>query len=214
MALSTYANLKTAIAGWLNVSATDLSSQIDDLITVGENRIFREVRNRDMETAFSSAISSGLLALPTGYLALKFAYINTSPVRTLERRSAEWVYQNYPWQSSSGIPIYIARDGSNFIFGPYPDSGYTVKGIYYQSPTAISSSVNTLFTNNPDLYLMASLAEAGMIIGQDARVPIWEAKYQKILADVNGVSKAEDQSGSSLQMRVGTMTTARVRGAN
>jgi hypothetical protein len=204
MALTTYAELKTAIAGWLDINASDVSSQIDDLITVGENRIFREARTRDMETALNSAMSNGVLALPASYVALKFAYINTSPIVTLERRSAEWLYQNYPLQSSSGIPAYIARDGTNFVFGPYPDSTYTVKGIYYARLTALSSSVNALFTANPDLYLMACLAEAGVLIGGDARLPIWESKYQRILADVNGEDKTEDQSGSSLQMRVST----------
>lgn len=203
MAITTFAELKTAIAGWLDVSATDLSSQIDDLITVGEKRIFREARTRDMETALSSAISSGVLALPASYVALKFVYINTAPIQVLERRSAEWLYANYGYQSGSGIPTYIARDGTNFIFGPYPDSTYTVKGTYYARLTAISGSgVNALFTANPDLYLMACLAEAEMILGRDPRIAIWDAKYQRILADVNGEDKTEDQSGSHLQIRV------------
>jgi uncharacterized protein YhfF len=44
MAITSYATLKTAIAGWLDVDATALSNQIDDLIMAGEKRIFREVR--------------------------------------------------------------------------------------------------------------------------------------------------------------------------
>ena len=212
MALTTYGQLKTAIAAWLNISATDVSSQIDDLITIGENRIFREARTRDMETALNSAMSNGVIALPSSYVALKFAYINTSPIVTLERRSAEWLYQNYPLQSSSGVPIYIARDGTNFVFGPYPDSTYTVKGIYYARLAAVSSSPNALFLANPDLYLMACLSECSMLIGQDTRVALWDAKYRQILADVNGEDKTEDQSGSSLQMRVSTMTTMRLSG--
>jgi len=203
MAITTFAELKTAIAGWLDVSATDLSSQIDDLITVGEKRIFREARTRDMETALSSAISSGVLAVPAAYVAMKFAYINTSPIQVLERRPTEWLYANYGYQSASGVPTYFARDGSNFIFGPYPDSTYTVKGSYYARLTAISGSgVNALFTANPDLYLMACLAEAEMILGRDPRIAIWDAKYQRILADVNGEARTEEQSGSHLQMRV------------
>ena len=47
----------------------------------------------------------------------------------------------------------------------------------------------------------ACLAESEILIGRDARIPIWEAKYQRILMDVNGADKAEDSSGSSLQMR-------------
>jgi hypothetical protein len=61
--------------------------------------------------------------------------------------------------------------------------------------------VNALFTNNPDLYLFACLAEAEIIIGRDKRVQLWEAKYQKILGLVNGVDNEESASGSSLQTR-------------
>lgn len=211
MALSTYADLKTAITGWLDVTTATLTSQIDDLITVGEKRIFREARTRDMETALSSAISSGVVALPASYVAMKFAYLNTSPIQVLERRPAEWIYANYPQTTTSGIPQFFARDGSNFIFGPYPDSAYTMNGIYYARLTAISSSVNALFTANPDLYLMAALAEAEMLIGRDPRIAIWESKYQRILADVNGEDKTEDQSGSHLQMRVSQQLIGRMR---
>ena len=201
MALTTYAELKTAIAAWTQVSAADLSSQIDDLVTIAEKRIFREVRTRDMETALSVTIAAGVAALPTSYVALKMAYVDVSPIQELERRSGEWIYRNYPYQASSGIPKYIGRVGTNFVFGPYPDSTYTIKGIYYVRLTAIATTVNALFTANPDLYLMASLAEAEMLIGRDSRVPIWEAKYQKIMTDLNGEDKTEDQSGSGLQMR-------------
>lgn len=203
MSLTTYAQLKTAVAAWLDVSSTDLTSTIDDLVTVGETRIFREARTRDMETALSSTITTGVIALPTSYVALKFAYIDGSPTQRLERRSAEWIYQKYPQRSAEGKPQFIAREGSNFIFGPFADSGYLVKGRYYMRLAALSGSVNALFTANPDLYLFAALAESEPLIGRDARVPLWEQKYQRILAEVNSEDRQEDASGGALQMRVG-----------
>lgn len=202
MSFTTYALFKTSLATWLDVSATDLSTIIDDLVTVAETRIFREARTRDMEYALSSTISSGVVALPTGYVALKFAYIDGTPTQKLERRPAEWIYDSYPTRSASGKPCFIAREGTNFIFGPYADSAYTVKGIYYKRLTAVSSSPNALFLANPDLYLFACLAESEIVIGRDTRIPLWETKYKMILDRVNGEDKAEDQSGSTLQMRV------------
>lgn len=203
MSITTYAELKTAIVSWLDVPTATFTSTIDDLVTVGENRIFREARTRDMENALSSTISGGVIALPTGYVELKYAYLNTSPVCALERRSAEWIYKNYPQRSADRRPKFIAREGTNFIFGPYPDSGYSVAGIYYKRLTALSSSVNALFSANPDLYLFACLSESEPLIGRDARIPLWEAKFQKTLSEVNGEDESEDHSGSALQMRVG-----------
>jgi hypothetical protein len=203
MSINTYATLKTAIVSWLNISATDIASQIDDLVTLGETRIFRKARTRDMEAVLSSTIASGVISLPTSYVALKFAYIDGTPTQRLERRSAEWIYMQYPVRSSEGKPKYIAREGTSFIFGPYADSAYTVKGIYYKRLDAISSSVNALFSSNPDLYLFACLAESEPIIGRDQRIALWESKFQSILADVNGEDQAEDHSSGVLQMRIG-----------
>ncbi len=217
MSFSSYTNFGTSVASWLldnnSATVTDVGvSMMADLITVAETRLWRETRNRDMETSFGDTITAGLLALPSSYLELKTAYLNTSPQVSLERRPAEWIRLNYPDTSSSGKPQFIARYGNNFIFGPYPDSAYTVNGIYYKKLTAISgSALNQLFTNCPDLYLFAVLAESAIIIRDDKRVGLWEQKYQRILADVNGEGRAEDASGSSLQMRTAMPQSVKMR---
>jgi hypothetical protein len=201
MAISTYAELKSAIVDWLDVDTAALLSQVDNLIIVAERRINRDVRCREMEKALTATITSGVVAVPSDYINMKFCYVNTSPIRSLERRSAEWINLNYPYQSGSGIPLYIARNASNFIFGPYPDSGYTVNGIYFCTLPAVSVSPNAMFLANPDMYLMCALAESETILQRDARVPMWQAKADKIIADINSEYKLEDQSGSTLQMR-------------
>lgn len=201
MSLATYAQLKTAVTSWMDVPVASLTNQIDDLVTIAENRLFREARTRDMEVAMSTVISSGVIAVPSGYVALKHAYIDGTPVQRLERRPAEWIYQHYPTRSSDSKPLYIARELTNFIFGPYPDSGYTVKGVYYKRLAALSSAVNALFTASPELYLFACLAESEILVGRDPRVPLWEAKYKNILMQVNGEDAAEQFSGGSLQIR-------------
>ncbi len=178
--------------------------KIDDIVTLGESRIFREARTKDNEATLALTIgATGGASLPTDYVALKLAYITTTPSYVMERRSAEWIYSQYPARTSSGMPKFIAREGSNFIFGPYPDSGYSLAGIYYKSLGPLSSGTYNLFLNNPDLYLWACLSMAEPILGRDARIATWEAMYQRILSDVNGFSKAEDNSGGTLRMRLG-----------
>lgn len=201
MALTTYTELKTAVSAWMDITAADISGQIDDLVTIAEARIFRETRTKNTEAVLSGTITAGVVAVPSDYLELKFAYLTTSPSTSLERRSAEWIYSQYPTRSASGIPKTIAREAGNFIFGPYADSGYTLAGVYYKKLAALSTTDHALFTNNPDLYLFACLAESEILIGRDSRIQIWEAKYQKILADVNGLDNREDVSGGSIRMR-------------
>lgn len=218
MSFGNYTAFGTSLATWLRndnaATITDIGvTMVSDLITVGENRLFREARTRDMEVSMSTSIGSGVVAVPSGYVAMKNARIDTSPVQRLERRNADWIYDNYPLRSADGQPVYFARDGTNFIFGPYPDSSYTFACTYYKHLTAISgAALNALFTANPDLYLFACLAEGDMVLGRDSRIQIWEAKYQRILMDVNGEEREDTQSGSALQMRVsGGATRMRTR---
>jgi hypothetical protein len=201
MAITTYAELQTAISNRLG-RRTDLTSYLPDYITLGEARIYRELRVRQMETSFSTAISSGVIALPTSYRALKFAYVNGTTAKKLQRKDAEWIYTNYPTRSADGEPRFIAQEASNFIFGPYPDDTYTIKGVYYKALAALSTGVNWLLTDAPDLILYASLAEAGDDL-QDDRAAMWAAKYEQAKQAVQLESDKEEFSGSVLSMTAG-----------
>jgi hypothetical protein len=154
-----------------------------------------------METALSDTIASGVIAVPADYLELKYAYINSTPIKNLQKATASQIYAQYPLRSSDAKPGYIARDGSNFIFGPYPDSTYQVKGIYYAKPTTIATSTNALFTANPDLYLFAALCEATPYIKDDPRITLWEAKYAQILEDIRKEDANENASGGGMMVR-------------
>lgn len=200
MAISTLAELKTAITNW--AKRDDLSSYLDDLILMGEKWIFRHARTRDMEEPLSVTISSGVAALPADFVALKHAYIDGTPIEPLQAKASSWIYTRYPTRSSESKPKYIAVEGSNFIFGPYPDSAYTVAGQYYKRLTSVISSANALFTANPDLYLFAALSELEAFKKDDKRVELWMAKRNAILADVNNEDRAAEFSGGPLTMYV------------
>jgi hypothetical protein len=202
MAISSYSELKTAVANWL--ARTNLTAYVPDLIMMGEFRIYRDLRVREMEVSFTSTISSGVIAVPSGYEELKYAYIDGTPVQRLTKKDAGWIYEYYPLRSSDGKPQIIAREVDNFIFGPFPDSDYTVKGTYYKRLDALSDEnpTNWLITNAPDLALAATLAEAEAFIKNDERIVIWEAKYQVIKKQIELKDKMETYSGSPLSITV------------
>lgn len=199
MAITTYAELQTSVANWLHRG--DLTSIIPDLIMLAEERIFRTIRAREMETALSETIASGVIAVPSGYIALKSVYLDGTPTTKLKRSTVAQIYENYPTRSADTKPKCIAREGGNFIFGPYPDAAYTVKGIYYARLTSIATSANALFTANPDLYLMATLCEAAPYIKDDNRVAIWEAKFAQIKAAIEEENDEEERSGGGMHVR-------------
>lgn len=198
MSITSYSELKTAVANWLHDDA--LTTIIPDFITIAEKRIEREVRCRENEAALSVVIAAGVAAIPSDYVELKYAYIDLTPLRVLERTTARKIYEQYPNRSSSGIPSMIASDNGNFIFGAYPASTYTVAGTYYKRLTGVATSWNALATLCPDLYLFASLAEAADYTMDEAQLAKWNSKYQKVLSDINGQEQAEKGSGSPLRV--------------
>ena len=196
MSITTNGQLETAVANWLH--RDDLTSIIPDLITIAETRIFREVRCRVMESALTGTTSSGVLAVPSDYLAIKFAYITGAPTSKLSRMSASQLYERWPLRTAAGKPVAIAREGTNFIFGPFPGSDYTIGGIYYAKPIAVATSANALFLANPDLYLFAALCEATPYLKDDPRIPIWEAKLKQIMYQLANEDAEESGSGGGM----------------
>jgi len=200
MSLATYADLKAACTNWAR--RADLANYLDDLITVAEGRIFREIRCKEMEASLSGTIAAGVLALPSDYVELKYAYIVAARSQQLQRKDPNWIYLTYPVRSSTGLPKFIAREASNFIFGPYPDSGYSIAGVYYKELDVVQTSANALFVRYPDLYLSASLSEVFRFTRNDPMVAHWEGRYQDIKAAVNGEDRMEAMSGGPVAMAV------------
>lgn len=201
--ITSYATLQASIASFLHRS--DMTDIIKELISDAEFRIANELRIRAMEASFSSAISSGVVALPSGFLEWQFLYIDDTSAQKLERKDAEWIYTNYPTRSGSGKPVFFAREGDNVIFGPYPGSAYTVKGRYYKKLDALSDSntTNWFITNAPDLLRYGALCEAAPYMQDDPRIGVWERKYEQVKQRIKATERRENTSGSLINMRAG-----------
>lgn len=199
--ITTYATLKTSIAGFLHRS--DLTDMIPEFIADAEFRIGDELRLKCMETAFSGAIAAGVVAQPSGLLEWIFAYVDGSSAQHLKMKGADWIYTNYPTRSAEGKPKFCAIEGDNLIFGPYPDSTYTIKGRYYKRLAALSDSntTNWLISNAPALLRYGALCEAAPYLGNDKRIPIWEGKYNAIRERLQKTDRA--LGGSKLQVTAG-----------
>ena len=201
--ITSYSTLQTSIASFLHRS--DMTDIIKELIADAEFRIANELRIRAMEASFSSAISSGVVALPAGFLEWQFLYIDDTSAQKLERKDAEWIYTNYPTRSGSGKPVFFAREGDNVIFGPYADSAYNVKGRYYKKLDALSDSntSNWFITNAPDLLRYGALCEAAPYMQDDPRIGVWERKYEQVKQRIKTTERRENTSGSLISMRAG-----------
>ena len=63
MSIATYAELKTAVANWLQ--RTDLTSYIPDFITIAESQIASDLKVREMEKRVTASISTEYFDIPS-----------------------------------------------------------------------------------------------------------------------------------------------------
>jgi len=93
MALTTYAELQTAVANYL--ARTDLTSQIPDFIYLAETRLRRQLRINEMLTQTSLTVSANQITLPTDFLELRDIHFENNPVWTLEYQSPDCFIETY-----------------------------------------------------------------------------------------------------------------------
>jgi hypothetical protein len=201
--ITNYATLQTAIGDYLN--RADLSTFLPNFTQACEMKLYRDLRIRAMETALAVTISGGVAAIPADFVELKFAYVNTIPVTSLDRVPPDDVYARYPVrQGVSEIPKVIAVEGTNFIFGPYPGD-YQIKGIYYARLAVLSASNTTnWFTSNAtDALLYGSLLEAAPFLGDDPRIAVWKLGFDYAVASIKKQETRARSSGGSIAARLG-----------
>lgn len=201
--ITSYSELKTSVANFLH--RTDLTSLIPEFIADAEARIYNELRVRAMEAAFTGTISSGTVSLPSGFLEWIFLYVNDTTEQKLTRKDAEWIYTRYPSRAGGGRPVYFAREGDTLIFGPSPDSDYTITGRYYKRLDALSDSnpTNWFITDAPALLRYGALCEAVLYANDDSRVALLEGKFNQELQRIRSTERRESRSGSILSASAG-----------
>lgn len=192
MALTTFSQLKTSIANYLNRS--DLTSVIPDFITLAESKLNRNLRLRKMQTTTSLTTTSGTatLDLPTDFLEVVQLFVDGNPNVVLDYVNPTEIELNN-LNDASGNPQQYTIIGDTIKLNPIPDSDYTVKLTYFQKLPALSDSniTNFLLTNYPQIYLYGSLVEAQPYIMNDERLVTWLTLYNE---SVN-VANQDDEKG-------------------
>lgn len=202
MTISTLAELRTAVQNWTHRSSL-ASARIDEFIANAEGRIRKELRVREMETDATVTINARAVSLPTGFIGVRRFYISTDPIRILRFVGPDAYWSS--WGSSRvGPPEEFTIEGDQWKFGPVPDTTtYTGKALCY-ALTSLLTTVPTLFTNHPELYLYATLVESAPFLANSARLPEWEAMYQRVKATVEASDRKDRQSQGPLVMRSNT----------
>ena len=205
MAITTYAQLQTAAANWLD--RTDLTARIPEFIELAEANFNRVIRQPDMvakDDAFS--LASQYTTLPTDTLEITRIVVDVSPPITLEYLTPEEISERRSVLNSTGRPLYFTVIGGStgqLEVLPSPDSTYTSSIVYYTKIPALTDSATTnwLLSSHPDIYLYGLLVEAEPYLKNDERLPVWASQLDKSLAELRLQGQRKLHSGSSLRMR-------------
>jgi len=194
--MSNYTTMITDIINWTNNDEIT-TAVAASLVRYAEAKIYRQCRVRSMEATISVSIASGAAALPADFIEMKSARIAGSPDQPLGVIDDEQMYRRYPTRSAETKPKFCAVEGDNLIFGPYPDSTYTVKGMYYKRLTALSASNTTNFFtgDGADALFFKALAEAEPFLGNDQRIALWETKANMAIQEINKEYKKSRYAG-------------------
>ena len=206
MALSTFTELKEAVADWLDRS--DLTARIPDFIALAEARINRELRIRPMEvrsTMYTTA-DQQYFQLPGGYIQMRNIQLNTNPTTPLEYITPEMLDRLYG-STTTGKPRAYTLIGDEIQLAPIPDSAYQVEMAFYEKFTPLGDgsagtvTSNWLTANAPDVLLYGALMEAEPFIKNDERIPVWLNGYSNAINKLQQQDQRDRHSGSAMRVR-------------
>lgn len=199
MALDTYANLKTEIAGWM--SRSDLTTPIDTFIDLAEAAFNRSLRVRQMEGE-STATATEYMSLPTDFLEMRDIEMQTDPRRQL-RYVTPAMADRIDTTGTTGVSENYTIVGNEIRLIPAPDSAsYTVRMSYWRKITPLdgTNTSNAILARYPDLYLFGALTYARAFIQDPTLLAIIKDTYENLLADVNREGRRSNVGGD-LRMR-------------
>lgn len=196
--LTTYASLKRLIVDALKRG--DLENVTPVLISLAEQNLQNDNRVRSLATVTYS-ITADDLAVPSGFHTLESWYHDTNPYfDEIQIVPADELGRHKQLYGESGVPKVAAILNGTFRFAPAPSDTFSTKMVYYQTITALSSGVNWLYTQQPQIYLYAALAEAGPWVMDDERamgvVSLAKQKLEEAIAKMDADVWDNQWSGS------------------
>lgn len=186
MAISTYAELQTAIGDWLN--RADLDQKIPDFIRLAESTLNDVLRQADMVTQSAGvSITSGRATLPSDALEIVYAQVGSTEDEPLEQISPQQLTMLRRTRTRNAAnPRFFAVIGRQIVVTPTPSSGTLDIDYYQRIPTLTTSNTsNWLLTDAPHVYLYTSLLHATPFLMDDARYAVFQNTVsQQVMASV------------------------------
>ena len=201
MALATFADLKTAVADFLN--RDDLTAVVPTFVALCEADLNRKLRTIAQETRSTATLDAQYSDLPDDWLETISIRIDGATTRLVLASLAE-ISDKRAWSSDeAGRPTHYAHVAGGLELYPTPDDTYTAELLYHAKITALTTDVSTnwVLTNHPDAYLYGSLIHSAPYLKDDPRLAVWASLYSTAIDSINQASQDARYSGTGLRMR-------------
>lgn len=205
MALSTYSELKTSIANFLN--RDDLTSVIPDFISLAEAQMSRDLRHWRMESRVSGQQSQGdqYMQLPADWVETIRFHLTGSGTDPVELASlAAMSSKRANNEDQAGRPRFYAHVRGEFELYPTPDEDTDFELLYYAKIPALTDSAtsNWVLEYAPDIYLYGSLMHSAPYLAEDDRIAVWAQMYSAAVTQLNLQSERVKHSGSGIRLNI------------
>jgi len=203
MAITTYAELKTAVADFLN--RDDLTDTTGTFISLAEAEMSRKLRHWRMEKRSTAILDTQYTQLPDDFYEPIRMAITSGNTYTLELSNLQNLADRRQRNlNTSGRPqLYSITDGSINVW-PVPDGEYAVEMIYYSKivPLSDASPSNWILQYYPDAYLYGALIHSAPFLADDARMATWAALFQNAIDGINIDSDKSKYGGSGHRLKI------------
>lgn len=197
MAITTYAQLQTSVATWLDRS--DLTAVVPDFIALAEAGFRRDRRCRKLQDRGTFSVSADGATLPTDLQSLE-AWWHDGPTYygPIEVVGADQLGTIKARMGETGAPRFAALVDGVAYFAPEPDATYDTRMTYWRTVESLSDTVTTnwLLASHPDLYLYGSLVEASPYLKDDERVALWQMQLDVRLEQLHAYTWNRQMGGT------------------
>jgi hypothetical protein len=186
----TYNSLYDDISSYLERTDAATLAKIPTFIMLAEQVIAAEIKFLGNLTVNESTMVAGnpVITKPARWRKTVSMNITVDGERKpVFLRTYEFLRQYWPDEAQEGEPKYYADyDYTHWLVAPTPALPYTFEVMYYEEvqPLDETNQTNWFTQYAPQAMLYGSLLQAMPFLKNDERMPMWQAQYDKIIAQL------------------------------
>ena len=190
--ISTYDELADAIK-----DTTKITEDAGRFIALAEKHIFRNLRVYEMEAETTITASSGVVSVPTDFVALKRLSDVGEPEKIYQQTNADTLYRFYE-DATDLNGGYFVQEADKLEIRPKPGTSQQYDIVYWTRPSELgpSTQTNDIFPEYADLYYNLACSYAFKSRKDFEAGREYRSEYSADLQEANAEAERAQSSGA------------------